>query len=69
MSLCYHEFLQTLICIKTLTSQSANTPLVTEELLASRDIQQWQESYPSRDTQISQKSHSNLKILGARRIT
>ena len=33
------------------------------------DIQQWQEIYPSRDTQIFQKSHSHLKILGARRIT
>ena len=32
------------------------------------DIQQWQESYPSRDTQIFQKLHSNLKILGTRRI-
>ena len=36
MSLCYHEFLQMLMCIKTLTSHSANTPLKTEELHASR---------------------------------
>jgi len=69
MSVCYHECLQMLMCIKSLTSIVQTLLYRLKNCMQAGDIQQWQVSYPSRDTQIFQKSYSHLKILGARRIT